>query len=267
MQRRGLKLIIFLILIVSIFIVWHVVKREPVKQSTPNTTSSTEKKSASHQKNNIQPDTQAAQLLLAVNKKHPLPTDYNPYGGSSTSNNADGAGLRPEVKTAKDALISAMQQAGFHISNHVSGFRSYAYQSQLYQNYVSAQGQAKADTFSARPGYSEHQSGLAFDLLGNDGQLPTDDRMYAWLQEHAHKYGFIIRFPRDSSDVTGYQGEEWHVRYIGEKFATEMYNKHIKTLEAFTGVTGGNYNADSKQDIPALAEYDQKNQHALNPRP
>jgi len=214
----------------------------------------------------IKAGTENARLLLVVNKKHPLPADYNPYNGSTTDNNADGSGLMPAADKAKTKLITAMQHAGFAISNNISGFRAYPYQKALYDNYVSSQGKEQADTFSARPGYSEHQSGLAFDLLGTDGQLPTNDAMYEWLQQHAHEYGFIIRYPRGESNITGYEGEEWHMRYIGVENATEMFNKKITTLEEFTGVPGGDYNQNASQDIAALNEYNQNNQHFLNPR-
>ncbi|WP_057755006.1 M15 family metallopeptidase [Weissella kandleri] len=194
--------------------------------------------------------------LMVVNKKHPLTSDYNPYNGSTTDNNPSGSGLSPATNQAKTALIQAMQKAGFKISENVSGYRSYRYQTILYQNYVQQHGQAEADTFSARPGYSEHQSGLAFDLIGANGDLPTDDQMYQWLQNHAHNFGLIIRFPRGSNASTGYMGEEWHMRYVGKANATKMHQQHIATLEEFTGLPGGDYNQDSKQDIPAISEID-----------
>lgn len=193
---------------------------------------------------------------MVVNKKHPLNSDYNPYNGSTTDNNPSGSGLSPATNQAKTALIQAMQKAGFQISNNISGYRSYQYQTILYQNYVRQHGQAEADTFSARPGYSEHQSGLAFDLVGADGDLPTDNQMYQWLQKHAHNFGLIIRFPRGSNASTGYIGEEWHMRYVGKTNATKMYQQHIATLEEFTGLPGGEYNQDSQQDIPAISEID-----------
>ncbi|MGR3742051.1 D-alanyl-D-alanine carboxypeptidase family protein [Companilactobacillus sp. DQM5] len=193
-------------------------------------------------------------LLLVVNKKHPLPSDYNPYHGDVSGNNSNGTGLKPEVNEAKKKMITAMRQKGFPISDNVSGYRSYEYQKSLYDNYVQESGQQQADTFSARPGYSDHQTSLAFDLLGTNGQLPTDDNMYSWLQNNAYKYGFIIRFPRGETKSTGYIGEEWHIRYIGVKFATEMHDKKITTLEKLTHISGGDYNSNKNDDIQALSE-------------
>ncbi|QIL50681.1 M15 family metallopeptidase [Weissella coleopterorum] len=192
--------------------------------------------------------------LIVVNKKHPLNQNYNPFNGAIDSNNPNGAGLSKATNQAKTQIISDLQTAGFPISDQVSGYRSFNYQTTLYNNYVTSHGQKEADTFSARPGYSEHQSGLAFDLTGQNGQLPTDDKLYHWLQNNAHKYGLIIRFPRNSSAKTGYMGEEWHLRYIGVKNATKMYQKKIKTLEEFTGIIGGDYHQDARQDQMAVKE-------------
>ena len=86
-------------------------------------------------------------------------------------------------------LIAAMQEAGFPISDHYSGFRSYETQTQLYQDYVNQDGKAEADRYSARPGYSEHQTGLAFDLIGTDGDLVTEEKAAQWLLDHAADYG------------------------------------------------------------------------------
>ncbi|GKQ43373.1 hypothetical protein RD055328_12960 [Companilactobacillus sp. RD055328] len=191
-------------------------------------------------------------LLIVVNKKHPLTSDYNPYQGELLNNNPNGSGLLPKANQAKDKIISAMQKKGFDIANEISGYRSYDYQKQIYDDYVNKEGSQKADTYSARPGYSDHQTGLAFDLLGTSGELPTNDEMYSWLENNAYKYGLIIRFPRNKTKITGYMGEEWHLRYIGVKYATEMHTKNIKTLEEFTKVSGGNYNKDIKNDVSAL---------------
>ncbi|MDO1605006.1 M15 family metallopeptidase [Lactobacillus sp. YT155] len=199
--------------------------------------------------------TQTTPKLLVVNKKHPLPKNYNPYNGEKMSSNEGGRGLAPEVQVAKDKLIKAMQKENLPISNQVSGYRDYDYQKKLYDEYVAEAGKQAADTFSARPGYSEHQSGLAFDLIGKDGELPTNDKLYKWLENNAYKYGFIIRFPREKTSITGYMGEEWHLRYVGVKDATQMFNKKIKTLEEYTRVSGGDYNADVKKDVSALDEY------------
>jgi hypothetical protein len=164
--------------------------------------------------------------ILIANKKHSLPANYNP-GENSTA----GGKFRQ--------LLRAMQQLNMDVSNSYSGFRSYSYQSVLYQNYVRAYGQAAADRFSARPGYSEHQTGLAFDLIHNNGSLLEKSREANWLAANAHQYGFIIRYKAGKEAVTGYQYEPWHVRYIGSQ-ASAIYRSN-KTLEEYLGVPGGGY--------------------------
>ncbi|OFI49093.1 hypothetical protein BG261_04260 [Floricoccus tropicus] len=164
--------------------------------------------------------------ILIVNKKNSIPSTYAPGENSEAI-----ANLRK--------LISAMRASGMDVSNSYSGYRSYATQAQLYQSYVNRDGKAAADTYSARPGFSEHQTGLAFDLLRSDGSLIVSARESNWIAQNAHKYGFIVRFPEGKDSITGYQYEPWHVRYVGNK-ATSIYNSG-KTLEEYLGVPGGGY--------------------------
>lgn len=165
--------------------------------------------------------------ILVVNKKNPLPSDYAP-GEDATAG------------TAVRRLIADMQKLGFSISNSYSGYRSYSTQARLYANYVDRYGQAKADTFSARAGYSEHQTGLAFDLLNGSGALIKSGTGEAeWIATNAHRYGFIVRYLEGKESITGYIYEPWHLRYIGEE-ATQIYNSG-KTLEEYLGVEGGGY--------------------------
>ena len=104
-----------------------------------------------------------------------------------------------------------------------SGYRSYELQSELYNNYVNRDGKLAADTYSARPGHSEHQTGLAFDL-----NTISDDFAYTnegkWVNENAWKYGYILRYPKGKDDITGYKYEPWHFRYVGKDLAKELYN-------------------------------------------
>ena len=164
--------------------------------------------------------------ILIVNKKHPLPASYAPNENETAGN-------------AIRLLIKDMQDNGYDISDSYSGYRSYEYQQQLYQNYVATYGQESADTFSARAGYSEHQSGLAFDLLHYDGSLVTKEKEANWLVSNAHRYGFIVRYQEGKEAITGYQGEPWHLRYIGDE-AEAIYKSKL-TLEEYLGVPGGDY--------------------------
>jgi D-alanyl-D-alanine carboxypeptidase len=116
----------------------------------------------------------------------------------------------------------------------VSGFRSYSRQKTIYNNYVAIDGVTKADTYSARPGHSEHQTGLAFDVGAIDDNY-GNTAAGKWLANNAHKYGFIIRYPKGKTHITGYKYEPWHIRYIGTNHATTIYNKQI-TLEEYLNV-------------------------------
>lgn len=116
----------------------------------------------------------------------------------------------------------------------MSAYRDYTYQKNLYNKYVSSDGQEKADTYSARPGYSEHQTGLALDIYnGTDdyNQFATT-KEYEWMQQNAHKYGFILRYPENKEYITGYTYESWHYRYVGTEIATYIYENNI-TFEEY----------------------------------
>ena len=164
--------------------------------------------------------------IVVANKHYPMSKDYNP-------------GENPTAKAELLKLIAAMQQAGFPISDHYSGFRSYETQTQLYQNYVNKDGKAEADRYSARPGYSEHQTGLAFDLVGTNGDLVTEEKAAQWLLDHAADYGFVVRYLKGKEKETGYMAEEWHLRYVGKE-AKEIVASGL-SLEEYYGFEGGDY--------------------------
>ena len=164
--------------------------------------------------------------IVIANKHYPLSKDYNP-------------GENPTAKAELLKLIAAMQEAGFPISDHYSGFRSYETQTQLYQDYVNKDGKAEADRYSARPGYSEHQTGLAFDLIGTDGDLVTEEKAAQWLLDHAADYGFVVRYLKGKEKETGYMAEEWHLRYVGKE-AKDIAARGL-SLEEYYGFAGGDY--------------------------
>lgn len=132
-----------------------------------------------------------------------------------------------------------MQAAGYAVSDQYSGFRSYDTQLELYQNYVDRDGKEAADRYSARPGYSEHQSGLAFDLIDTEGNLLEEPGASQWLLDNAANYGFIVRFLKGKETSTGYMPESWHLRYIGQE-AKDIADSG-KSLEEYFGITGGDY--------------------------
>lgn len=164
--------------------------------------------------------------ILIVNKSFALPKSYAP-------------GEIPEAKHAIDQLVAEGNNNGLSLVIR-SAFRSYETQTNLYNNYVARDGQKKADTYSAKPGHSEHQTGLAFDLgnmSGNNDFLETfeDTAEGKWIKAHAHEYGFIIRYPKDKSHITGYQYEPWHLRYVGKEAAGKIYDSGL-TLEEYLGL-------------------------------
>lgn len=133
-----------------------------------------------------------------------------------------------------------MQSEGLSVSQNTSSFRDYAYQEQLYNGYVEQYGIAEADKISARPGYSEHQTGLTHDLIDLNGELITSEPEASWIREHCADYGFIVRYPQGKESVTGYDYEPWHLRYVGNPAAQEIMSKGI-TLEEYLNVEGGDY--------------------------
>ncbi|MBM7579493.1 M15 family metallopeptidase [Jeotgalibacillus terrae] len=165
--------------------------------------------------------------VLIANKEYPLPTDYAP-------------GEDPEARASYNEMQQAASAAGYSLVAF-STYRSYDYQTDLYNNYVAQHGQEEADRFSARPGYSEHQTGLGFDI-GAEGQEEhwasdsfKDTPEAKWLAENAHKFGFILRYPAGKEHITGYQYESWHFRYIGKDLAGKVY-KSGQTLEEYLGI-------------------------------
>ncbi|MFI3284670.1 MAG: M15 family metallopeptidase [Erysipelotrichaceae bacterium] len=160
--------------------------------------------------------------ILIANKTYSLPSTYNP-----------GSLLDEVVETFN---VMKADAAALGLDLYISSaFRSYEYQGELYNNYCNRDGQEAADTYSARPGHSEHQTGLAFDLNTITSAFANTDEGI-WVAEHAHEYGFIIRYPEGKSDITGYMYEPWHLRYLGIEIATDVYNSGL-CLEEYLGIT------------------------------
>ena len=160
--------------------------------------------------------------ILIVNKTYSVPKDYNP--GSLTS----------EAKNAFDEMQKAASADNIKLWI-ASGFRSYSLQTSLYNNYVLKDGKTKADTYSARPGHSEHQTGLAMDLNIIDSSFEGTPEAI-WIEKNCYKYGFIIRYPKGKEEITGYKYEPWHVRYLGKELSEKVYNSG-KTLEEYLNIT------------------------------
>ena len=162
--------------------------------------------------------------ILIANKTYSLPSSYYP------------GGLTNEFNEAFNQMKSAASSEGINIYV-VSGFRSYNTQNTLYNNYVNRDGRDEADTYSARPGHSEHQTGLAadFNMVDDDFEYTAEGK---WLNDNAYKYGFILRYPKGKTGETGYIYESWHYRYVGVDLASKLYNGgNWISLESYFGIT------------------------------
>lgn len=193
--------------------------------------------------------TDPTSIWIIVNKQHPLqPQTYAPNDLRYPNVSLRVPGqpemqMRDEAATAIEKLFAGAAADGLKLQI-TTAYRGYSYQKTLYDGYVQTQGQSVADTQSARPGYSEHQTGLAADVRPQSGncylqQCFGDTPEGKWVAANAYKYGFIVRYQQGQESVTGYEYEPWHIRYIGVPLATEMHKDNIQTLEQFFGVSGG----------------------------
>ncbi|MER1986316.1 MAG: M15 family metallopeptidase [Solibacillus sp.] len=204
------------------------VEEKPVEKVSPATASEKEDSTSGYIEGQ-KPPTEPTYIkgILIANKKYPLPATYN-----------EGEDLTAKAafeKMAAAAKLENIELVAF------SGFRSYEYQTTLYNNYVARDGQEKADRYSARPGHSEHQTGLAFDI-GEKGREDLwltsafgETEAGQWLVKNAHKHGFILRYPKGQEQITGFMYESWHFRYLGIDIATKVYESGL-TLEEYLGI-------------------------------
>ena len=184
-------------------------------------------------------------LWWIVNKNRPLPAAYRPSALAvprvtlRLDANEEQMQIRADIAPMLEKLFEGANKSGHNLML-ASGFRSDEYQRSLYDSYVEADGQESADKYSAKPGTSEHQTGLALDvclidspceLTGDFGKTPAGK----WIASHAHEYGFIVRYLKDKKDITGYEYEPWHLRYVGIELATELHQDN-QTMEEFFGI-------------------------------
>ncbi len=180
---------------------------------------------------------------VIVNKKHCIqPLTFTP---NTVSANCAGAGAAVVTSSAVSdftALCAAAKNAGVPLGI-TSSYRSYQTQVSTYNYWVAQGGQASADRYSARPGYSEHQTGLSVDFsAGNSGlESFTGTAQQKWMTKNAYKYGWVQRYTTANSATTGYNAESWHYRYIGRSAATRYTASAASSLEQFWGISGGNY--------------------------
>lgn len=165
--------------------------------------------------------------ILVANKKHPLPETFAP-------------GEDKTARAAFNKMAAEAKLSGFNLTAF-STYRSYDYQVTLYNRYADRDGVEAADRYSARPGYSEHQTGLAFDIGEVNHEKHWASQSFGeteagkWLLANAHRYGFILRYPNHKEEITGYMHEAWHYRYVGTPLSEEIFKKNI-TLEEYLGL-------------------------------
>ena len=171
--------------------------------------------------------------LILVNKFYHLPDGYEPNDLVTLSSKYNKGTNSKMRKDAADAFMKMADSALLDniILKNASAYRNYDYQANLYDSYVMRDGADKADIYSARPGYSEHQTGLALDINKIDSSFHDTDESN-WLSKNAYKFGFILRFPKNKEKITGYKYEPWHYRYVGEKDAKIIYKEKL-TLEEY----------------------------------
>lgn len=191
-------------------------------------------------------DTNPESITVLVNKEYSLPSDYVPkdlvvpnvlFNFNYVD---DKRKLRKVAAHALEDLFSAAQDKGL-ILYGISGYRSYTRQNEIYTKNIQTMGVEHTNLYSAKPGFSEHQTGLAIDVSTISVNNRLDEGFAAtpeskWLESNSYKFGFIIRYPKDKCDITGYSYEPWHIRYVGKPLAEYLYNNNL-TLEEYYNYT------------------------------
>ncbi len=200
-------------------------------------------------------NTKNPEYLVLLNKTHPSGEHYCPPDLTKLDSELTLYGKEIELRLyaakATEALIAELHAQGFTDIVVTSGYRSYAYQQSLFNTYIGQEMAAHPNwseqqareyvlTYSAAPGTSEHHTGNAIDLISTNyvvlDETFAQNPAYEWLQNNAHRFGFILRYPADKTHVTGYSYEPWHYRFVGAEAATEMHERGL-TLEEYLGQT------------------------------
>ncbi|MDQ0896962.1 MULTISPECIES: D-alanyl-D-alanine carboxypeptidase family protein [unclassified Paenibacillus] len=185
-------------------------------------------------------------ITVLVNKQYSLPSSYEPTDlvypdiPFIFAEKSEKRKMRKAAAGAIEKLFVGAEKDGIHLSG-VSAYRSYATQKALFQRYVLRDGEEKAKMYSAVPGTSEHETGLAIDVTGRDGKCAAEDcfagtKEAKWLETHVAEYGFIVRYPKGKTTITGYQYEPWHIRYVGVDVSKEMAAKSLTLEEYYNAV-------------------------------
>lgn len=238
------KLFMVIVLAAIVFVGWFVWQKQDTKTGTDKQSGSSQQAGFDKKKYSL---TDPTSIWVVANKHNQLkPASYAPKDLITPNvplrlgKDADEMKMRREAAQALEVMFTAADNQGLHLQVS-SAYRSYSYQTSLYNHYVDVQGKSVADSQSARPGYSEHQTGLAVDVEPTSRKCEVEECFATtpegeWIAANAYKYGFIIRYPKDMQNVTGYIFEPWHIRYIGQDLAAEMHKDNVATLEQFFGL-------------------------------
>ncbi|CAH2714167.1 Putative carboxypeptidase YodJ [Neobacillus rhizosphaerae] len=219
--------------------------KKMVTQSPPSANKpSADTKNVKYRQNgtSIQVVSNPETVPVLINKLNKLPDDYKPNDLTypnipfTFKEKIEKRKMRAIAAAAIEKLFAGAKQDGVNLLG-VSAYRSHAVQTSLFNSYVKRDGYEAAKTYSAVPGTSEHETGLAIDVTGEDGKCAAEEcfsgtEEAAWLQDHVAEYGFIIRYPKGKDAITGYTYEPWHLRYVGKSIAKEIMSRGI-TLEEY----------------------------------
>lgn len=246
-----LFLVLLVVTVTGCSIKKHFMQNEDGTWSNKSTISGDKNAVANKSRNNIvdnsiQVVSAPEAIPVLVNKVNKLPESYtptdlvNPNIPFTFTQKSEKRKMRAKAAAAIEKLFAGAKQDGIDLLG-VSAYRSHAAQTVLFNYYVSLDGYDTARTYSAIPGTSEHETGLAIDVTGGDGKCAAEDCFAGtpeagWLEEHASDYGFIIRYPQGKDSVTGYKYEPWHLRYVGKSIAKKIMNRGI-TLEEYLKTT------------------------------
>lgn len=241
-KKSNTKLYILLIVLIILVVSTGLVLVSPLSGSDPGGTVPADAEPVVETEPVILFDKDDPNLML-VNKDNPLDEDYAPEELvyiSEEMRASDRAPqyqrMQPEAAEAFEALVNGAADDGLTIKV-TTAYRPYSYQEELYYYYLAVKGEEWTEQYSAPPGASEHQSGLAADVSCPSMNYALDvsfgvTEESEWLENHAHEYGYILRYQEGKEDITGYSYEPWHIRYVGKDAAAEIHSTGV-TLEEF----------------------------------
>lgn len=242
-KKAILGSIIILILTMGFFIYKQIYRTKPIKNQTQ--TNNTQDSSIRPEFDKTQYSlSEPTSIWIVVNKKRSIPTTYIPeLTVPAVRLRLDQNEEQMKINTTTEPALKEMFESAQKDNITLvfgSGYRSAITQKSFYDDYKSKDGQTQADTYSARPGHSEHQTGFSADITSVDGKCHLEicwenTPEGKWLAENSYKFGFIIRYPKDKQSVTGYQYEPWHVRYVGKDLSAQIHKSNL-TLEEFFGL-------------------------------